>query len=473
MKSKTIHAISAALVFVVFGIASLWATGNLNIGSTAWRHTHDDCGACPGEHHHAGHTQGLHGADCPSGENPDACGDHTRHNHPISDNPTDLDTIMTMNCEHRLIVDCDDCRYEVGLVKIGPQVGSALLETETVSKRNMAGLLRLTGRIELDQTRTFEVAPAAAGRIVTVEKLLGQKVKAGDVLAVIQSAELGQAKADWLEAKAALQLAQSTFDREKQLYEKQIASLADFLTAQNELSRSDAALAAAEKKLDLFGLDADRIAAIEDDKTNGRFAQLLLRAPADGIIIEQNLVAGKLVDNTQTLYTITDLSNLWVWCDLYERDLPRIHEGLGAGEDIKASIRVAAFPNEVFEGTLDLVESRLNPATRTIRVRLSLANPDGMLKLGMFVEARIAENRGQLAVAVPKAAVMSDAGKSFVFQQVKDDLWLRRNVITGRQSDGYVEILGGLSPDARVVAKGAFMLKSDLLREKMGAGCAH
>ncbi|MBE0537224.1 MAG: efflux RND transporter periplasmic adaptor subunit [Phycisphaerae bacterium] len=470
MKRKMSHAMPAFSVFVLLGVVSLWATGNLHIGPLVFtsavsheRAAADGCtdAACPDDH---GTNDGWADAAC--------LDDHAGHKHATA--PTDIDAILKMNCEHVvLIADCDECRYEVGLVKIGPRVSQALLEIETLSERNMGGSLKLTGRIELDQTRVAEVAPAAAGRVVAIEKLLGQKVKAGDVLAVIQSAELGQAKADYLEAKARLELARTTFAREKQLYEKKITSHADFLTAESELRRSEAALSALEKRLNLFGLDAAQIAAVDEDRDNGHFAQLVVRAASDGTIIEQNVTLGKLVDSTETLYTVADLSSLWVWCDLYERDLAAIHARFAEGGGIKAGIRVAALPNKIFDGTLDLIDTKLNARTRTARVRLSVGNPDGVLKAGMFADARVAQNDGPMVTVAPKTAVMSDAGKSFVFQQIQDDLWLRRDVVTGREYDGYVEIVGSLPADARVVAKGAFMLKSDVLREKMGAGCAH
>lgn len=477
MKSRINHAASALLIFLLLSMVSLWATGNLHIrpiapAATADEHTAPVLDACgnPGctEAHAAVHEDEHHADHAHEHD------DHAGHDHPVIKDPADLEAILKIECEHDiLIADCDECRYEVGLVKIGPEVSRTLLEIEPVSERTMGGVLKLTGRIESDRARVNEVAAAAAGRVVAVEKLLGQKVKAGDVLAVIQSAELGRAKADYLEAQAQLKLAQSTFAREKQLHEKRISSQADFLTAQSELHRSEAALAAAEKTLNLLGLDAQQIAAIDDDRSNGRFGQLVLRAPSDGTIIEQNAITGKLVDSTETLFTIADLSSLWVWCDLYERDLARIHARLAESGPVKADVRIAAFPDCVFEGTLDLIDSTLNTRTRTVRVRLSLSNPDGLLKVGMFADARIVDSDAAVVSVVPKTAVMTDAGKSFVFQQIKEDLWFRRDVITGRTFDQYIEIESGLPHDARIVAKGAFMLKSDILREKMGAGCAH
>jgi len=464
MKNRVTHALLAITVFVILAVISLWATGNLHIGPAGPAAPADDsakpgCATCPE-------------TETPSHDDePDAhCNDeHAGHNHASLEDPADIDAIFKMECEHdTLIVHCDDCRYEVGLVKVGPDVSKALLQTEAVSERSLGASLKLTGRIELDRTRVHEVAAAAGGRVLAVEKLLGQKVRTGDVLAVIQSAELGQAKAEYIEAAARMELAKATFAREKQLHEKQITSQADFLTARNELRQAEASLAAAEKKLNLFGLDAEQISAIDDDRTNGHFAQLVLRAPADGTVIQQNITLGKLVDSTQTLCTIADLSSLWAWCDLYERDLARI-----PAQFADADVRVAAFPNRVFEGTLDLIDSTVNDRTRTVRVRLGIANPHALLKVGMFADARLLDDSGQVATVVPKTAVMTDAGKSFVFQQIKDDLWLRRDVVTGKEFDQYVEIQSGLTHDARIVAKGAFMLKSDILREKMGAGCAH
>jgi cobalt-zinc-cadmium efflux system membrane fusion protein len=466
MKEIINNAALALLIFLVSALTFLWATGNLHIGGAV---------AGPLAQHDGAHESDLAAPDacgaCPEDTHSEGGDDE----HQAAESQPDIDAIFSMKCEHDVtsIVDCDECRYEVGVVKVDPSVSEALIKTEVASHQNLSKVLTVTGRIELDQTRLFEVASAGKGRVIRIEKMLGEKVKAGDILAVVHSAELGQAKAEYLETQARLELAQATYTREKGLYEKQIASQADYLKAQSELRSAEACLAADEKKLNLFGMDTEQIAAIDNEKENGHFAQLVLRATADGTVIEQNITVGKLIDTTDSLYTVADLSNLWVWCDLYEKDLAQMHKLLVADTPVKATLRVVAFEDTRFEGIVDLITSKLDTETRTVQMRLQVANTDRMLKPGMFADVSISTGETTLALAVPKTAIMTDEGLTFLFRHLKDDFWVRRDVLTGKENNGYIQIVSGLEENAKVVTKGAFMFKSDVLREKMGAGCAH
>jgi len=473
MKKSVNHAVTALLVFFASALALVWATGNLHTGGATTEsvdhdhhESHDSHSVASGSYLHAEECGGC------AVEEPH-CDDEDHHRHAI-DSRSGTDTIFDIKCEHDIgIIDCDECRYEAGVVKIGPQVSETLIETATVSRRGLSETLELTGRIELDQSRVFEVASAGKGRVVRIDRMLGQRVKAGDILAVVQSAELGRAKAEYLRTLARLELAQATFAREKDLYDKQITSQDDYLKARNELRSAEACLAADEKRLALFGMSAGEIAAISREKDNENFARLVLSAPADGTIIRQNITTGKLIDTTESLYTIADLSNLWAWCDLYEKDLARMHRLLAEGTPVKATLRVAAFKDVCFEGTVDLITGMMDTETRTVQIRLQVRNNEGMLKPGMFADVSIPVGRTAKALMVPKTALLTDEGQTFLFRHLRDDLWLRQNVVTGRETDGYVQIISGLTENARVVTRGAFMLKSDVLREKMGAGCAH
>lgn len=376
-------------------------------------------------------------------------------------------------CEHGIpTAECDNCRYEVGMVKLEPSVADALVETASVESMSRTSTLRLTGQVQLDQTRVVDVVPTGGGQVKRVFKLLGQDVAEGDVLAVIHSSDLGEAKAQFLEVQARVELANSTFEQEKDLYEKKIGSKADYLGALNELKAAKAHYAASERRLRLFGLGAEQIYAVSDERENGQFAELVLRAPQAGTIIAQNVSTGALVDTTQSLYTIADLSNVWVWFDVYERDLAALHEHISQGETITAKLHVKAFESEQFDAVIDLIGSEVDDHTRTIKVRAQVKNPQRKLKPGMFAEAEISFSLEGTVAVVPSSAVVSDEGKTFVFEHLQDNLWVRRDVQLGRNLGALVEILDGIPNGATVISHGAFMLKSDILREKMGAGCA-
>lgn len=450
--SKNLNQIGQVLsVFIIVSGTILWLTGNLHFGP-------------------ASPTAPIHGDP----------GDNDGHNHESSDKlsqelgaENDLSFLERLFCEHEVhTVDCNSCRYEVGVVKIQPSTAKALVKTSLVKDIERARVLKLTGQVQLDRTKVVEVVPTGSGRVERVEKLLGQQVEKGDVLAIIHSADLGQAKANFLEVQAKLDLAQATFIREKRLYEQKVSSEADYLSALNELKAAEAYYAAADKRLRLFGFETEQINQIKQENDNGLFGQLVLRAPQAGTISAQDVSAGKIVETTESLYTIADFSNVWVWCDVYEKDLSVLHEQFSKGKFLKAIVHVKAFEGTRFEGIIDLIGNMMDEHTRTVKVRVQVANIAGKLRPGMFADVEVMVPLEGCITAVPCTAILSDDSKTFVFQYWKDDLWVRRNVIVGQKQGRFVEILGGLPKGATIVTGGAFMLKSDILREKMGAGCA-
>ncbi|MBA7484158.1 Multidrug resistance protein MdtA [subsurface metagenome] len=467
---KANHFGMALFIFVILAGAVLWLTGNLHFGS----HDAAEADGAVGDGH--GHQvnelickeHGVPESQCTIC-NPDLMKSSTVDAGSTTD-PRALEEAM---CEHGIrTIECDNCRYEIGVVKLQPSLANALIETTVVQDTPRTTTLKLTGQVQLDKTRVVDVVSTGSGQVKRVEKLLGQEVAKGDTLAVIHSADLGQAKAQFLEVQARLELATSTFEREKELHDKKVSSEADYLSALSELKAAQAYYAAAERRLRLFGLDAEQINATKNEKENGLFAELVLRAPQSGTIIAQNISAGALIDTTESLYTIADLSNVWVWYDLYEKDLAVLHDRLSSGGTVSAKVRVKAFEGEVFDGVVDLIGSQVDEHTRTVKLRVQVKNEQRKLKPGMFAEAEISVRLKGSMTAVPSSAVLSDEGKAFVFQLLRDDLWVRRDVRVGRDQGGMVEVLNGIPKGATIVSRGAFMLKSDILREKMGAGCA-
>jgi cobalt-zinc-cadmium efflux system membrane fusion protein len=483
-----------------------------------------------------------HGAD--DGQAPDACC-------PAKPNlaPTEIEKKF---CEHKIRqIDCDECRYELGVVKVDPSVTGALTRLAAVREGDPGRTLHLTGEVQYDQTTVVDVLPAAAGKVVSVKARLGQKVRAGEVLAVIHSGGFGEAKAAYLEADtvvevarqeksrqlavssalerllasakdrpgsdipaetlgewksklvgavARLRQAKTVLEREKSLVARQASSQAeleaaeretqtaqadysalleeiqlnaklDRLKAENACKLAEAKLNAGQQRLHLFGMDDEAIKGIPQMKENGRFAQLEVKAPRAGVITALNITEGKFVEAPQSLYTIADTSNVWVWCDLYERDLGPLHDRLAKGDKPLANVKVTAFP-DTFPGSADLLDSAMNETTRTVKVRVQVRNERGKLRPGMFAAVDIPLTDGRKAALVPRQAVMSDQGRTFAFVHWKNDLWLRRDVNVGKSQGDMVEILSGLSVGDKVVASGGFLFKSDILREKMGAGCA-
>ena len=389
--------------------------------------------------------------------------------------PLPVEELLKTPCEHDVaIIDCDECRYEAGVAKISPEVARGLVETWSVRTESRATKrLNLTGEVQFDLTRVVEIASLGAGRVERIHKNLGDNVTAGDVLAVVQSSELGEVQAGFVEARARLDLARQTLERERQLHDRKVSSQADYLVARRELVSAEASVTAARKRLQLFGLDDDRIAALVSADSDASFGQLALASPGSGTVVEQNIVRGQLVDSHDTLYRVADLSRVWVWCDLYEVDFAGLHDRIVSGAAMQAEIHTAAFPQTDFCGAIDMIGSQVDRETRTVKVRMAVENTDGRLKPGMFVRAAVDLDGERTVLRVPATAVLSDAGKRFVFVGLGEGLWIRRDVTVGLAEAGMIEVHHGLSDGDVVAATGAFMFKSEILKEKMGAGCAH
>ena len=403
--------------------------------------------------------------------------EHEENNHEAheADAPQDIEALLKAECEHNVkIIDCDECRYEIGVAKISPTLAEGLLEAQPVRlEKQAASRLQVTGQVQFDLRRVVEIASVGAGRVETMHTILGDTVKASDVLAVIQSAEFGRAQADFLSAHAELTLSKHTYEREKRLHEQKVTSQADFLTARKDLVAAEAAATAARKQLRLFGLSNAQIEALRASEPNGEFGQLFLTSPIAGTITEQHIVRGQQVNAGDTLYQIADLSHVWIWADVYESDIAALHERLTSGQTVRAEVRAGAFAGTRFKATVEMMDAQLNPQTRTLKVRLVAENPQHKLKSGMFVTVSIDLGEYQTVLRVPQTAVLSDEGRHFVFLRLGDDLWIRRDVRIGRIDNGRVEVMHGLAEGDVVATKGAFMFKSEVLKEKMGAGCAH
>jgi cobalt-zinc-cadmium efflux system membrane fusion protein len=464
MKRHLLNHLGVALfVFAALSGLFLWMTGALHFGAPkapASAHAEDD-----GHGHAAGATCAEAPAKPPA-PCADGCGDAAR-------TATDLTALEAKMCEHKIRqLDCNECRFELGVVKVQPSVAKALLASVRVEERPVGRALRLTGQVAMDAARVADVTSPGSGKVVRLFKALGDRVAEGDLLAVVRSGAFGEAKAAYIEAGARFQVAKRTLEREKGLFEKKISGEADYLDAQKEHIAAEAAWAVAEKRLHLFGMDEKQIAQINPARDNGAFADLPIRAPRAGQIVAMALTEGKAVEAAQSLLTIADLSQVWVWADLHEQDLAAVHALLAAGNPAPAVVRVGAFPDDAFPGAIDLLANALDEHTRTLKARLRVSNASAKLRPGMFATVDATLASGEKALLAPRDAVLSDEGRSFVFEYWKDDLWVRRDITPGRPLGAFVEVLDGLKPGALVACKGAFMLKSEALRGKMGAGCA-
>lgn len=319
--------------------------------------------------------------------------------------------------------------------------------------------LPVTGTITYDAQRVSHIGPRIDGRIVRLSVALGSSVANGGVMAVLESPEVGQLRADEEEAAALVGIARENFERERRLEGQGISSRKELLDAEADLRRAEAGLNSARQRLQVLGAGA------------GQDGQYVLTAPFQGVVVALHASLGEMASPADQLFTVADLDRLWIELDLYERDLARVHTGQSV------SVTTAAYPGRVFPGEVSYVGDILDPVKRAVHVRVEIPNPERALKPGMFATANIhVDHDGSPVLVVPGEAVQQVEGRTVVFIPGDHPGEFRAwPVEVGEAVDGgRVIVLSGLEPGDRVVGPGAFTLRSELARNEIGeAGHGH
>lgn len=407
-------------------------------------------------------------------------GDDDGHGHGPAVAPSaSIEERVSAHCECGVpIYQCEECRYEVGVVKLDASLmkqadGSGLVRKQTVALTEVVVSLPATGEVALNENATVHISPRVSGIIESVSADIGAHVNAGDTLLALVSVDLGRALADYERNRTLSELTEKVVERETKLKEQNVSSEQDLIEAQMIFEQHRTDLKASEQMLHVLGLTDEDMKAVREPAHDAGSGRLFVRAPMAGTIIEKHAVSGEIAEAGQELMLLSDLSTAWVWANVYSRDLERLLAAEKQGP-VAVEVTVSAFSGRKFKGMLDYVGATMNEQTRTVKVRAAVDNADLALRPGMFCEADIAigNGRAEAVLAVPSAALFADEGKSFVFKHWKEDFYIRQDVRKGREFFGMVEILEGLQAGDDVVTEGGFLLKSDVLREKMGAGCA-
>ncbi|MEZ4266434.1 MAG: efflux RND transporter periplasmic adaptor subunit [Myxococcota bacterium] len=360
--------------------------------------------------------------------------------------------------------------HEEGVVELTVEAAAeAKIRVAPVAKQAVPFVLRTTARVDFDERRLAHVSPRISGRVAKVDAELGDETKAGDELAALDSIELGEAKADYMGARAQESLARKTSSREQRLLKDKIASEQAALEARAGHEKALAHLRSAEEKLRLLGMTKPEISGVRYGDPQAATYQL--RAPIDGRIVEKHLVVGELVTPADKVFTVADLSHLWIWIDVYERDLARVHR------DDTAVVTTEAWPGKSFVGHVAYISDSVDPSSRAARARIDIANTDGKLKPGMFAEVVLTDphslDEARLGLAVPPSAVIREGDGFVAFVKEGERRYERRALRIGARTPDLVEILEGLSEGEQVVIEGAFILKSEVAKEEMGGGHSH
>ena len=324
------------------------------------------------------------------------------------------------------------------------QIRSAGIQLIEAKEQSISLSLPFPGEVRFDEDRTAHVVPRVPGVVESVHVNLGQTVKKGQLLAVIASQQISDQRSEQAAAQRRLELARTTYERERQLWQDKISAEQDFLQARQALQEAEIAVSNARQK----------ISVLSGSSVISGGNRYELRAPFDGVVVEKHLGLGEVVSETSNAFTLSDLSHVWVTFGVSPKDLSKVL----VGKSVTVS---AAELNAEVTGAVAYVGSLLGEQTRTATVRVSIANPQGAWRPGLFVTVLVDTDTRLAKVAVPEAAIQTVEDRPTVFVRT-DDGFKAQAVVIGSRAAGLAEITEGLEPGAQVAAAGSFILKSEL-----------
>jgi cobalt-zinc-cadmium efflux system membrane fusion protein len=362
------------------------------------------------------------------------------------------------------------CRQPLPVVRLASaavarQIG---LRTVAVTEERHAHRITANAAAAYDANRYAEIHPRVAGFLRDVRADLGQAVRPGEVLAVVDSAEVSAAKTQYLSARAAVRLTRATYDRVKVLTHGAAVAVKQELEALTALNQAEAGAMDAEQKLRNFRFGEAELARIlEERDTRG---MLNVTAPMRGSVVLRHAVQGEAVLPTSGLFAVADTSRMWLWIEVYERDIAAVSAGQAVTFAISGTDSGAESPT--FSGRVTWVGTDVDPTTRATRVRAELANPEGRLRAHQFGRAEIQVGPEHNAVVVPRSALQRKDRADLVFLPQERGSYRAQRVLTRPTGRGdVVEVTWGLKPGQRVVTDGAFLLTTEITRGAIGAGC--
>lgn len=324
--------------------------------------------------------------------------------------------------------------------------------------------IELPGEIVLNSDRIAHVVPRVAGIVREVRATVDDQVEKGQLLAVLESRELADAKASYLAAVERETLAQANFKREERLWGKKVTSEQEYLDARQALAEARITKNSAEQQLHALGCSDNDLRTLTSSE-HASFTHYTITAPFAGTVIERHITFGENVGAEAGVFTIADLSTVWANINIYQKDLVSIRKGQTVGIEIGHGIPSV-------EGKIAWVGPQVDEGTRTAKARIVLPNPDGSLRPGLFVTAKVAVGSSPAGLVVPKSALQTFEGKTVVFVRT-DKGFEPKPVELGRENGTMVEILSGLVTGQTYAAEGSFTLKAQLSKGAFGDGHNH
>lgn len=346
-----------------------------------------------------------------------------------------------------------------GLKLSAEEAQRAGIQLEAVQPQARVDSITVTATIRPDQDRIARIAPRVEGRIVGVTAKLGDVVRAGQPLATLDSLVIGEASSALLQAQSLNRTAEADFKRAAALNAEEIIPQKEFLRTQAEHERAEAALRAAEDRLRLLGLDPKRLVKVESGFS--------ITSMLSGTIVQKKATVGELASPSEALFTVADLSTVWVEANLTETQIAKVKPGMAA------VVSVTAYPRERFTGRVTYIASLLDKDTRTVAARIEVSNKDGRLKPEMFATASIETGAAAAhapaveAISVPDGAILLMQGQPTVFV-FEHGGYEQRAIEPGDKLSGRTVVKSGLAAGEQVVAAGAYALKARVLKSQIG-----
>ena len=356
-----------------------------------------------------------------------------------------------------------DHEHDDGIVLTDAQLRQMNVATAIAAAGTVTMHVNLPGEIRLNEDRMAHIVPRISGVVKEVRVHLGDKVRAGQILALIESRELAIAKAQYLAAQSRLSLADKVLVREKKLYQAKVSAEADYLIARQQQAQRTIEVSVALQKLLALGLTKKKVINLpKQSQENLRI--YALTAPYNGTIIKKHLVQGELVSDQRTVYVLADLNTVWIDLNAYQKDVPVLRKGqqvIISGDGLIPA-----------EAVITYVASVVREDLRTLLVRAVLSNPNDRYRPGLFINGQVRVDDRIAKIAVPAEAILNVDGKDSVFiQQGKG--FKAVHVKMGRSNGQFVEVLSGLEPGDRYAAQGSFALKAVKVTSSLKGHAGH
>lgn len=358
-------------------------------------------------------------------------------------------------CKKASVQEASNSQSDVMRV-IAPDSLQAQLQTTDVASQEVSDMLRVAGQIDFDEQALTRIGSSVTGRVTQIQATLGQIVDKGDTLALINSSELSGAQLSYLKARSERELHRRNMARAKTLFEADVISAAEFQRRESEFEIASAETRAAQDQLRVLGVSPKSIENLANSGTIDSVASVM--STINGVVVERKVAAGQVVQASDVLFAVADLSRVWAVAQVPEQQVGQVKVGQSV------SIEVPALGHEKLEGKLIYVGQTVNPESRTVLVRTALDNKSGRLKPSMLASMLI-ESTPVKRLVVPIAAVVRQDDTDHVFVQEADKRYRLIPVTLAAEHSGQRVVLDGLKPGMRIVSEGAFHLNNHRIKE--------